>query len=1576
MKKYIKILLISIIGILSTLILFQKISLAGNYDGSIKYRNNANDKENSLVHLKEKAVGGTMGFTQSPDNPTKEELGQFDPNDHMYCVKHNEDSDDGKYKIDGYIRIEGNKATGYYKDGTTIKSIKKTDDSNLAMAYILHAEDYAKYYNHNDVRNMAVHHYYSNKWFGHVAKNIGIESNNWSTDYNIDYSTNDQSMKNKAWSLVNNATDYASEKTENAYPEIKATKSEVEYTDTYLGPFVVTYTGKIESIKAYDASDKEVGGIKYYQYNKEVDSASKIDSGKNFYITSKTNIRKVRVKLKENTIYTADIWFVEKSYKTSQQLITVNDGTKKVSAYVDITVKEPKGSLTIIKTDSDGKTKLKAGFKIKNGSGKWLAGTNGAFTYADYAENAGIYYTDSKTGSIKLTNLPYGNYTVCEVVAPSGYELKYQVGYTYNSNWTKNKKTNWERVVANYSKDSAAVPINNSTKDNSINVTNIRKGSITIFKRDAESSKPVTHIKGAGFKIKTSAGTDTWLSGTKETSTTHYNYSASYENATIYYIKDNLYKDDESIKRGYSEDYGEYVRIEGLNRGTYSIYEVEPPTGFLLKHQNGYEEVKINGKTFQRINTKASRTIPDATTNQYNQYIGISNVKKISISGYVWKEGIPDKGSYKDYDSKYNPNIDKFILDGITVKLMKKGSTTPIGTTTTKSDGTYVFDSLIKKSELKDYYIEFDYSSKYPGHVPVAFYSTLKNVTDEQKMTLGSKALVYELPENDNDLSDAQKKYVATTYTGTDSNKIATYGLEKIGTYDENTQTLGNINLGLKPVLDPYYDLRENIAYLKLNIKGYTYTYKYGGTDAEDKFVGISGPTASWQNSNSIYGYSQPIYPSDIIYDRDSSKQELEAIVVYRIDITNNANEDVEELHQQVDTLHLTSLENEYDINRYILDDNNWDDNNKSGKAIIKDINKMSNIEASNTKTMQIKFKVKRDAIKKILENPRGIIEEFPTTVKTNAYHTYYRNDYMWKNLEGTGTLKSNRNLHRTRDRENTAKAPYLSFKIGEQRTISGTVFKDKVITNNGEKLGDGIYNDGEKGIQGVKVELLDIGENLTLSHLYQGKVKEGENGTITAVKDAVVTTDESGKYSLEGVIPGRYYLRFTYGNGNYKITNLNGDEVEGDKLSTKLDGNEINAKDYKSTIINETIKDTLNNIFNYDETGKTEEQLNEEVYTWYKKEEFNNEKYSLAKDDLGVREQINTSEENLNAKALSPLISITIENTKNNSAQENAVSTDVSQAVTDQLGNNKTIKVLNNEKENIKNIFGVFYFGIIEQPKQNADIEKIITNVKLSHVQGYVLYNGNPEKVASQGVVSITDLDGKQNGGSSYVRSEMMEDSLYGANLELTYEVRITNTSDINYYTSEYYIYGDKGDKEKEVTLKPTEVNDYLDKTLKYLEEESKKLNNEKERIVEKDPNNLEKITVDGKNVDAQQFELKDWGKLYTNKITNRDENHPSTDKVAIVAERVLSKNDDDMEIVSYASITGAENSTSGNDSEENVKIIRKADDIKANANATFTITPPTGENRDTLTIYAIAGIISLVILATGIIIIKKKMF
>ncbi len=639
--------------------------------------------------------------------------------------------------------------------------------------------------------------------------------------------------------------------------------------------------------------------------------------------------------------------------------------------------------------------------------------------------------------------------------------------------------------------------------------------------------------------------------------------------------------------------------------------------------------------------------------------------------------------------------------------------------------------------------------------------------------------------------------------------------------------------------------------------------------------------------------------------------------------VTNTTNYNIEELYKE-DKLVITSLKNEYDTNRYTLNDKEWE-NEKDGLAVYKG-NKFGGINKDETETTTITFNVKRQALDDILKHPDGIIEEHPTKAITIGYHKYFRKDYSWQN----NILKEQE--HRSPDDPEDATAPYLIFKLGEERVVSGKVFEDGVVTTDGQVLGNGVYDENENVVKNVLVELIDAEDSrLPVSHLYRVVEKDGGKEKIPDIKDAKVYTGEDGKYELKGIVPGYYFLRFTYGKGTedetQKIYNIKGEEV-----------NTLTAKDYKSTIItNKIVKEVLE--------GK-------ENVLWYMDKDFD-KKSSVAIDNLNTRVAVNENKQNyITAGAAKMLIKI-----------ENTV---------DEFANIEIDENGNQVKANSNNFNG-FYFGVIEMPKARANIEKLITNVKIANAQGNVLYNGNPEKLNQGSGVAVTDLDNKENGGSSYVRAEMVETSIYGSSLELIYQVKVTNTSDVNYYLDDYYLYGDKGNGSKEVTIIPTKVNDYLDKSLTYVKEESTKLNNNNDkRIVEGAAD--QKITIDGQEIRAQEFKLEGWGKLYTDKIKNRDGNHPTTDSVNIFAKRILTREDDDMEIVSYATITQVDNSTSGDDGDEEIKLVRKAESINANAKAIFTITPPTGNTTDNLTYYAIAGIVSLVVIAVGIVIIKKK--
>ena len=1284
---------------------------------------------------------------------------------------------------------------------------------------------------------------------------------------------------------------------------------------------------------------------------------------------------------------------------------------------------EAAGSITINKIDSVTKSKitnLSTKFKIKTPKGKWLKGRAGAYTYSNTEAGADEYLTVN--GSLKLTTLPLGTYTVKETTPPTGYlittttrdiEIKtsnltptINIENTPTGGFTITKKdAKTGKVIKSVTKfrvktasnkylkgSEGSYSYNNSTGDvyattdgifkleklqygtyiieevtpptgyelsattlsiviNSPNVDiqetfyNTPYGSLTIYKHDEED----TTKKGlnAGFKIQVDG--KGWLANTNAP----YNYSATFEEATTYYLE-NRYGKSQSITFPISSSqYGNGLKIDKLRDGTYKVFEVKAPDGYLLDRQPGYKEekVKVNGKEVIRKYADIGnnvRTISFTTSNNTtgsNVEMNLSNVKKVSIEGYVWIDTPPTKG--ENYNSVFD-NKRESTVSGVTVcvKSKKDKQTLKIKNNEyvveTDENGKYLLEQVLKKSELKDYYVEFNYkgekvtrdpegnelkedTSKY---IPVAFNSTEKNRITEN----GSRALM-EKHEYE-DYKETNNTGIATTYKGTDKENIC--GLSENGIlyeklFDKSTKTVKNINLGIKKILSADYRLNQNLEYVLIKVNGFSYKYIYGKKG--DSSI-VTAPKVSFQNKTNISGYSAYIYPSDIMYNNTEVNKQLQVEVGYRIDIENLCKTNIEELYKEK-TLKITSLTDKFDTSRYTLSDEsklNWN-MEEEGTAKYK-----NNIEIGpyqtdiDTKSIPITFNVKREAMLAMLDkekNPNGIIDEFPVTAYTIGYHEYTRNDYSWeKNIFGEGVS------HRTKDDQKEQSAPYLIFRLGKDRVIKGKVFEDKEnnkqYESSGEKLGNGQYDDNENLVVGAKVELLEInGDKNTPTRLYPESVisdfnadKDNYTGIEATTHTKSGAAGENGTYEFSGLIPGYYYLRFTYGNGEQKIYDTTGKEIK-----------TLNAKDYKSTIITNT-------------DAKTALQKDTDGL-WYKNIK-DDENPSVAKDDLSTRKTVNEGTSN-NIIAEAAKICITVEKTSGDSTEI-------------EVKDGKQIELAKNE-------FNGLSFGIIEVPKQDVEIRKIITNVKLTNSQGNVLYSGNPENVPSQGVVALSDLDNEKNGGSTYVRAEVNEDSIYGADLELTYEVIITNKSDVNYYYDRYYWFGDKTDN-KEVTVKLTDVKDYLDETLTYEKEKS-----DQDRI---NSLGMDNISVDGKTIRAQKMNLKfDDHVLYTNKIANRDNGHPTSNKVKIVASRVLSNQDDDMEIVSRAVIDGAETSPDEKDTSadktEQIKIAPKEVHTNGMVKARFIITPPTGKNRSTTT-YIITGIIALIGLGIGIVVLKKK--
>lgn len=1154
------------------------------------------------------------------------------------------------------------------------------------------------------------------------------------------------------------------------------------------------------------------------------------------------------------------------------------------SSTAQIWLTNSKGKLTIYKYPTDTSGRL-AGAKFKlycEDISKWLkvTGSAGSYAYADWVTDeasATEMVTDSN-GKIVINNLRLAKYQIKETSAANGYSVQ-----------ISSAKTTTTSSIDGVSVSSSIVKFNFKDTNGSLNIYD-KPNKLVITKKDGDTGAALT---GAVVSfILYNANTKQYVLA-EQTSTGIYNvtgWTSSLNSASVIST---------------SSDTGT-LEVNRLPTGTYWVYEQS-------NTDSSYDIYIGEG------NNGISFTVNDGNTS-----VSISNKKKVSVSGYVWVD--EPQGKENDTNGLYDESAEA-KLAGITVRMRKKSDNTIIAETTTDASGNYVFSNVVPKSKLNEYYVEFDYSTaenaKYKSYIPVKFNAT----TSEEVQANVSRALADEIP-----MEDAKLAGIASTYKGTNKTDEGLYGLSGISSdlYNEKNNTIENINLGLKN-WQTSYRVEQDIAYVKIKYNNYEYKYIYGGTQ-DNTYRDTDVPVVKWEG----YGgaYTRDIYPSDVSQIKDNSHL-LKVYIVYKISVQNTTTTDREELYKEKELM-LNSVVEQFDSTRYILDTTNdvteesieekvridigsWEvTEDEGGIAKAKyNSNKLDRGITPNSEgrseSIYVQFRLTEDAMKTILEN--GQLEEKEngrTIASVDAYHNYQRYDYGWNYLENTniGDIKTKElQDHKTVNETRTATARQITFRLGNDRTVSGIVFEDKVVSTNGEKLGNGRYDDGEGTIDNVTVELLNTSGNTA-------KVYPKGDGTGVVESEAKVQVATGNSYSFKGVLPGEYYVRFTYGDGTQKI------------------------EKYKSTIVTSDVAKSA-----------IQDDLKGNSYSteWYKNLEGTN--YSVAVDNLNTRTAYNDGNEITTMDARTPKASITIENDSN--------TTDG-----DELG--------------AKAIFEGFNFGIIVQPKLTATTEKVITNVKLTNAQNNVLFSGNPK---NGGMAGVTDLDGTSSNGSTYVRMELQNEMVYGSTLEITYGVKVINTSDINYYEKDvnykgwYYLFGLHDDSYSGmVQLSVDKVVDYLDPALTYVATGSDT------RIISLSKNSANKW-VDSENnvkdigsstIDASDYKklllLEDFGILARGNEINFIAN----------AEKVLSTEDDDMEFINKVAVVKLNKSLSEDDkgnseAEESLKLVR-APELPEPAEAKATITPPTGEDKQIVTIYAIAGIVSLIVLLSGIVIIKKK--
>lgn len=954
------------------------------------------------------------------------------------------------------------------------------------------------------------------------------------------------------------------------------------------------------------------------------------------------------------------------------------------------------------------------------------------------------------------------------------------------------------------------------------------------------------------------------------------------------------------------------ITIKNLVVGTYVAYETKNPN-------YGYEIIKEGQEKSITVDKTEELQIPNKQ-------------KYIKLSGYVWvdedyAENKKSKRNHLYKDNDYDSN--DILLDGITVRLIDKTTGEAVKKATTADGGKYLFtDVLVEK--LGNYYIEFEYDGL-----------TYTNVIPHIDKDNGSKAA-----ENSS-VRDEFNEGFSVVEGSTESNKGITKDSAGNPKYDltynvdnnQHTSTLNNtglypitantnetgyviedhftkgqeeikyINLGLYEREQPDIALIKDLYNVNVAINGYNHIYEYANRfNNQDRYGNGFNVGVKFGNKYGNMSYTRAIYKADKEYTSSDKSKELKVYVTYKISMKNESSN----LQVQVN-----SIVDYYDSNYTLIKTgtgidekgNVTGDISNSGSQSYNNkyqkviINTNSKIEHNKSADVYVQFELDRVAVLKILNNA----ENLDNVVEINSYSVFDTDGKVYAGIDKDSNPGNAVPGEKITYEDDTDSAPGLKLEVADKvREMTGKVFLDSTSNElkTGEvRQGDGMYTDGEKGIKGVKVTLK---ENIENGNVYEK------------------TTNDKGDFKIEGYIPGDYTLTYTWGDKEYTVQNYKGTVYEKDRY----DANVTNKEWYK-TDVNTRYTDAIDNY-------NTRKKIDAEIA-----KVTNKTATTIDKMDSTTPTMDSTT----------PTMGISVEYTTTTTAE---VADDIKEERGDKF-NCPDFKI-----ENID-------FGIVERARQDLALRKRVNTFKVTLANGQVIADMTiDEKGNITGERNhVTYMGPSSSTGNGFVKLELDNELIQGATVEVEYEIKVTNNSELDYVSEEFYKYGIKSGNE--VTITPTSIIDYLDKNWGFEAEKNKewtvKSLDEIKNIVAKEVYENEDSTIADKTI------------LYTESLKDEKLKPTESAKVNLNVSKVLSNSDEisldnESEITELTKDGGSKPiSTPGNyiPGQEEAK---ESDESIAE---TVIVTPSTGANLEFI-VPIMIGVIALVILGAGVVIIKKK--
>lgn len=792
---------------------------------------------------------------------------------------------------------------------------------------------------------------------------------------------------------------------------------------------------------------------------------------------------------------------------------------------------------------------------------------------------------------------------------------------------------------------------------------------------------------------------------------------------------------------------------------------------------------------------------------------------------------------------------------------------------------------------------------------------------------------------------------------------------------EQYIDTIENINLGVKERAQPDLALTKDIYSAKVTVNGYEHTYMYNQKfvdkdQNEDEF----NVDVKFGEKFGNKSFTRAIYPSDV---KETQDKDFSVKVVYIITLKNGSGVLYSKINSLVDYFDArytieengaigTGYENGKikDEIRYKLDRSYQDAEYR--KLIINCDTKINPNESN--KNIYVEYTLTRNGVKDILFDKNGNqktnIEGLENIVEINSYSTYSDKDFtksyagIDSNSNPGSTVPGNKDTYE----DDTDYAPGLILEVANPREIKGTVFEDNAVDpteggTNRERLGNGKFDDGEKTISGVQVGLYKEADFEEIKD-EDGKIidmqLESEAkpvGTTTYGGDNKDSTVKDGTFTIKDFAPGEYRIVYFWGDGKYTI------------------------EDYKSTI--------------WTSDNKNEKDGNPN--TWYRVN--THIRYSDAKDNYATRLKIDSEDTSIDK--MDSMTNIDKMDSKTNSMTFGV-------ELKDDIYNRKTeTSGIDKVTFSIENID----FGVIERPRQSIDVTKRAKSMKITLANGQVI--ADAKIVEKDGKLQLeqqvkgviyTEPSDKNNPKNGQIKAEIDNELIQGATVEIKYEIKVQNNSEIDYDSKGYYCYGEKG--EEIVKIKASGVYDYLDNTMiandENTEWETKTIVNYNEKVSK--PTIMEEyFKYQSSSIDSSgNTEIRVWYEEFKEQYATAIKNWNITEikearKKKLADKTILHNANLEGEIApgdsKQASLTASKILTNTDEIELNNDIeITEATRNKRTGRKvtpqysflydrgeTVTITTPTGENKNYILI-TIVAISFFVILGTGIVFIKKK--